>query len=384
MVKSDLTAWGIGELVRWRAGFRRRAPLVVGTGACGILVALLTVSLIMLLSHPEAVAQGGNGQTATPSPTRVLPRTEPLVIAHRGASGERAENTISAYRLASEMGADYVEGDLVVTQDGVLVARHERALSTTTDVGAHPEFASRRTSKEISGTLVTDWFAEDFTLAELKTLQATTRHRSSASSSIPQSSDPIPAENRIPTVSEIIAFVQDERVTHNHTIGLYLELKDPTYLTSLGLAPEPLIATALRSASLAETDAQVFIESFDTQSLITVHGLINTPLVQLIGGVGGAEDPTTSAAALATISGYASGIGIERDRLLTAGAPDPTLVNAAHTANLEVHVYTFSNEVVNDSVLATYRSFFDIGIDGVFTDNPDIAQQARQSSQSTG
>src|SRR3546814_16785700 len=99
----------------------------------------------------------------------------PIVIAHRGASGERPEHTLASYELAIEQGADFIEPDLVLTGDGVLVARHENEISETTDVADHPEYANRKTTKTIDGKAVTGWFTEDFTLAELKTLRAKER-----------------------------------------------------------------------------------------------------------------------------------------------------------------------------------------------------------------
>src|SRR5437868_2388433 len=100
------------------------------------------------------------------------PLSAPIVIAHRGASGERPEHTLAAYALAIDQGADVIEPDLVPTRDDVLVARHENEISGTTDVAAHAAFADRRTTKTIDGAAVTGWFTEDFTLAELKTLRA--------------------------------------------------------------------------------------------------------------------------------------------------------------------------------------------------------------------
>src|ERR1700735_2105846 len=98
-----------------------------------------------------------------------------VVIAHRGASGERPEHTLESYRLASEQGADYIEPDLVMTRDGVLVARHENEIGGTTDVADHPEFAARQRWMIGAGEAMTGWFTEDFTLAEIKTLRARER-----------------------------------------------------------------------------------------------------------------------------------------------------------------------------------------------------------------
>ena len=98
-----------------------------------------------------------------------------IVIAHRGASGERPEHTLESYALAVEQGADFIEPDLVMTRDGVLIARHENEIGATTDVVQHPEFAARRRTQVIEGETMTGWFTEDFTLAEIKTLRARER-----------------------------------------------------------------------------------------------------------------------------------------------------------------------------------------------------------------
>ena len=109
------------------------------------------------------------------SPAMAFDARKPIVIAHRGASGERPEHTRGAYLLAIEQGADFIEPDLVVTQDGHLVVRHENEISGTTDVAARPEFAGRKTAKVIDGERIEGWFTEDFTLDELKTLRARER-----------------------------------------------------------------------------------------------------------------------------------------------------------------------------------------------------------------
>jgi glycerophosphoryl diester phosphodiesterase len=108
--------------------------------------------------------------------TRRVAGRDVIVVGHRGASGYRPEHTVAAYQLAIDMGADYIEPDLVAAKDGVLVDRHENEISTTTDVAAHPEFAARRATKTVDGTPLTGWFTEDFTLAELRTLRARGAH----------------------------------------------------------------------------------------------------------------------------------------------------------------------------------------------------------------
>jgi glycerophosphoryl diester phosphodiesterase len=178
----------------------------------------------------------------------------PIVIGHRGAAGYVPEHTLDSYFLAMQFGADFVEPDLVMTRDGVPIARHENEIGGTTDVAAHPEFAARRTRRSVDGTQVEGWFTEDFTLAELKTLRARER--------IPEVR---PANTRldgrfeIPTLAEILALVQGvegQRAERARQLGLppparigvYPETKHQSYFDTLGLAKEePLVATLERA-----------------------------------------------------------------------------------------------------------------------------------------
>ncbi|PZW45733.1 glycerophosphoryl diester phosphodiesterase [Humitalea rosea] len=217
----------------------------------------------------------------------------PLVIAHRGASGYLPEHTIEAYRLAIEMGADVIEPDVVVTKDGVLITRHESNLSETTDVSEHPEFADRHTTKFLDGANVSGWFAEDFTLAEIKTLWARER--------IPEERPESAAHNdefRIATLAEIIALVNEVETDTGRQIAIAPETKNPTYFGYYGtyLDGTPLhidISAMLVEAlvSLGFTDAQrVFIQSFDLLNLMQLeHEImpaagVDFQLVQLLGG----------------------------------------------------------------------------------------------------
>jgi glycerophosphoryl diester phosphodiesterase len=283
-------------------------------------------------------------------------RHRPLVIGHRGASAYRPEETLDSYRLAIAQGADYIEADLVLTSDDALVARHENELSATTDVASHPEFAGRRRTKTLGGVTATGWFTEDFTLAELRTLRA-----------VPRGNHPRVASGVIPTLQEIIDLARAQ----SRPVGLYLELKTPAYFTSLGLAPEPRLADALQRNRLTGDGARVYVESFDADSLRTVHRLVDVPEIQLVGGANPA-DPTVQADGLAKVRQYAVGIGVDRARL---GAVDAAhnLVGRAHADRLDVHVFTFGADGET-----AYRRVFDLGVDGVFTDNPDLAVTARQ------
>jgi glycerophosphoryl diester phosphodiesterase len=300
-----------------------------------------------------------------PDALATFPRRVPLVIAHRGASAYAPENTLDSFRIAIGMGADYLEADLVPTRDGVLVARHENELSATTDVARHPEFANRRRTKQISGVRATGWFTEDFTLAEVRTLHAVERTGRVRPAEHP-------AAATVPTVDELIALARTEGAARGRQIGLYLEMKAPAYFASIGLAVESRLAEALQHAGLNAPGVPVFIESFEAESLRTLHRLVAVPLIQLLWGPGSPGDPATAPAALVSIGEYAAGIGVDRARVRQPAPPDENLVQLAHRYRLEVHAFTFGDEPAED-----YQAFYRLGVDGVFTDNPDTALRAR-------
>jgi glycerophosphoryl diester phosphodiesterase len=271
----------------------------------------------------------------------------PIVIAHRGASGYRPEHTLAAYELGAQQGADFIEPDLVATRDGQLVCRHQNEISGTTDVAGHPEFADRRTTKEIDGKAYDGWFTEDFTLGELKTLRARER--------IPDvrpDNTVYDGEYEVPTFGEAL------ELATRLGVGIYPETKHPAYHRTLGLALEPRVIDALQSVAIP-----VYVQSFDPDSLRELP----RPRVQLIG-----KGPIDVAA----IAGYAQAIGPAK-QLVNA-----ELVAAAHAAGLEVHPYTFRREprflLDGDADLETeLRRFYAMGVDGVFTDHPDLAVAAR-------
>lgn len=327
---------------------------------------------------------------------------EPIVIAHRGASGYRPEHTLAAYRLAIRMGADYVEPDLVSTKDGVLVARHENEISGTTDVADHPEFAGRRTTKVIDGTSITGWFTEDFTLAELKTLRAKER--------LPQvrpDNTRYDGQFEIPTLEEVIALVKRESGRTGRRIGIAPETKHPTYFDSIGLSLEEPLVRTLRRNGLDRANAKVVIQSFETGNLRELATRTDVPLAQLVDGSGAPYDlkaagsTTTYAdlvkpAGLADIATYATWVApaknliLPRDASGAIGTPS-TLVPDAHAAGLKVVTWTM--RVENQFLPSNHRigtdpnakgdlagevaAFLDTGIDAVFSDNPDIAVAAR-------
>jgi len=296
----------------------------------------------------------------------------PLVIAHRGASGYRPEHTLASYRLAIALGADYVEPDLVSTRDGVLVARHENEISQTTDVAARPEYADRLTTKVVDGRILTGWFTEDFTLAELKTLRAVER--------IPElrpRNTRYDGRYEVPTFDEILTLVAEESHRLGRPVGVYPETKHPSYFADQGLALEEPLLEALARHGMAGPDAPVFLQSFEAGNLRWLRGRTALPLVQLVSADGRVDRVT--ATGLRRVASYADAVGVAKDLVLprhpgTGALGEPTsLVSDAHAVGLAVHVWTLRDE--HDSIEET-QAFLDAGVDGLFTDQPDTTLEA--------
>jgi glycerophosphoryl diester phosphodiesterase len=326
------------------------------------------------------------------------PTADPLIIGHRGASGYRPEHTLASYRLAAEQGADYIEPDLVSTRDGVLVARHEPEIGGTTNVADHPEFADRKTTKVVDGTSLTGWFTEDFTLAELKTLRAKER--------IPQlrpANTAYDGRFEVPTFQEVLDLRKQLSKELGRPIGVYPETKHPTYFRSLGLPLEPRLVDALTRNGLNRHGAPVFVQSFETGNLEALRSRLKVPLVQLLDArdrhpVGDSRTygELATPAGLRSIARYADGVGPSKDYIVPRNADQssgtPTgFVDDAHAAGLVVHPYTFRRENaflplelrssedpagIGD-LPGELRQFFGLGVDGVFTDNPDIGVATR-------
>ncbi|MDQ3342400.1 MAG: glycerophosphodiester phosphodiesterase [Actinomycetota bacterium] len=326
-----------------------------------------------------------------------------LVIGHRGASGYRPEHTMAAYKLAIRLGADYIEPDLVSTKNGILVARHENEISQTTDVDSHPEFADRRTTKIIDGRPLTGWFTEDFTLRELRTLRAKERIPETR-----QRNTLYDGRELIPTFQQVINLAKRASRSRGRPIGIYPETKHPTYFDSIGLSLEEPLVRALRRNGLDRRKAPVFVQSFETANLRQLDKIIRVPLVQLIAGSGAPYDRVAAGsdetyddlvtpAGLRRVARYADGIGPDKNRIIPRDAggflQEPTsLVDDAHAENLLVHPYTFRNENVflpadyrsagapddYGNAFAEYERFFELGVDGIFSDNPDTAVEARR------
>jgi len=258
-------------------------------------------------------------------PALAAPKTRPLIIAHRGASGERPEHTLMGYRLAIAEGADFIEPDLVPTKDGHLVVRHENEIGGTTDVARHAEFAGRKTTKTIDGQQITGWFTEDFTLAELKTLRARER--------LPQlrpGSAAYDGREPIPTFQEMVDLAKSETRRLGRPIGVYPEMKHPTYFASVGLPLEHRLLAALKANDLDSKGAPVFVQCFEVGALKTFRTLSKARLIQLVSREGGPADlPTvtyaqmTTPAGLKAVAAYADGLGPEYPMVIPTAATSP-------------------------------------------------------------
>lgn len=325
--------------------------------------------------------------------------SRPIVIAHRGASAYRPEHTLAAYQLAIEQGADFIEPDLVMTKDHVLVCRHENEISGTTNVSERAEFAERRKSKTVDGVEALGWWVEDFTLAELKTLRARER--------IPQLR---PGNTEYNDQFEVPTFVEALALAQSHGKGIYPELKHPTFLREQGVDPVPAFIGAVREGGGQRAADIMYVQCFEVGAIRTLAEMssIRWRCVQLVAAEGGPWDQrdTSYTAMLAgdglrRIAEYARGLGAEKSLIIprdvgnNLGAPTD-LVAHAHAANLVVHPWTFRPENfflpaslrvgatsaqetlrLHGNLDAELRAFYAAGVDGVFSDDPAAAVAAR-------
>lgn len=350
----------------------------------------------------------------------------PLVIGHRGASGYLPEHTLESYALAIELGADYIEPDIVATKDGRLIARHEPNITNTTNVKDLPQFADRKRKAVVDGVEEEGWFASDFTLAEIKLLGAI--------QTMGDRDQRFNGQFKIPTLEEIIQLAKRKSREKEREIGIYPETKHPTYHQGIGLALEDRLLNVLRKAGWNHSSAPVFIQSFETANLKYLRSRTSMKLVQLVdandvnldgsldftppfdrpfdwvvSGRQGLFSDLVTPQGLAEVRTYADGIGPwkpylissrgtdangdgkaddvngdgnvdERDRALL---PASDVVENAHQAGLVVHPYTFRNEQrrlapdYGGNPVNEYLSFYQAGVDGLFSDFPDTAFAAR-------
>lgn len=293
--------------------------------------------------------------------------TRPLIIGHRGAAGERPEHTLMGYRLAIAQGADVIEPDLVVTRDGVLVCRHETEITDTTDVASRAQFAGRARDGK--------WFAQDFTLAEYQSLRAKERIPDLRPGNTAWDGREAP-----PSFQQVIDLAKSEAARLGRPVGLYPELKQWAELKAAGFETGEMLLAILAKNGLPSAQNPVFIQSFEPDALKSVAGRTAATLVQTT------SDPALlSDAGLKTVAGYAQGLGPEK-RFVT-----PHLVAEAHANGLAVHPWTFRAEntflpedlrssddpAAHGDVITEIRRHIAMGVDGYFTDFPDLGVAAR-------
>lgn len=321
------------------------------------------LGLFSVLSFmPKAI---GKVTHMTKKPLPQGPRAWPQIIAHRGASGYLPEHSLAAYRLAAEMGADYIEPDLVFTKDGQLIVRHDHYLSTTTDVADHPEFADRRTTKP--GHDKPDWFSEDFTLAEIKTLRCR--------QAFPGRTKAMDGRFEIATFAEVLDLRESLSRELGREIGIYPETKVPGYFASLGHDYLPALITHLKARRFEEASAPIVIQSFEPEILQRLRPLTKVRLVHLFD-----DKAVLSPEVLERVADYADGIGPHKGLLVKKDGRSSGVIEAAHDLGLVVHPWTFRNDQLPDAFKgprAEYEFFFDLGVDAVFTDFTDTAHSVR-------
>jgi glycerophosphoryl diester phosphodiesterase len=356
---------------------------------------------------------------------------KPLVVGHRGAAGYLPDHTLQGYELAIDMGADYIEPDLVSTKDGVLIARHEPNMIATTDVASRPKFASRKRTVMVDGAPDTGFFASDFTLKEIKELRAV--------QPLPERSQRYNGKFQIPTFEEILNLVERKERQEHRTIGVYPETKHPTYHQRLGLPLEAKLVAALKRHGLDHRNSAVFIQSFEQANLKQLNRMTPVRLIQLVDANDVNPDGTldytapfdrpydwtasgdprllartfgffATDAGLREIATYADGLSPWKRYIVSSAAVDlngdgtvgdengdglvdeadrkalpPTdLIRRAHRHGLLIHTWTFRNESkrllsdYGDRPIDEYLQFYELGIDGVFSDFADTALTARR------
>ena len=388
---------------------------------------MLTYKHTLLASALLAVL-GAQPATADMT-TRPQMKTTPLVIGHRGAAGYRPDHTLEGYALAIEMGVDFIEPDLVLTKDGRMVARHEPMIGGTTDVASHPEFANRKTKRMVDGVEYDDWFASDFTLAELKTLRAV--------QPLGRRDHQFDGQFQIPTLEEVIALAKSKSRATGRSIGIYPEIKHSTYHANLKAANgrklfgafgfENRLLVKLHQHFGNHSCAPVFIQSFEVANLQYLSRKTNIQLVQLVDADDVNADGSMSLVApykqpydfvasgdsrtfadlltdqgLDFVKSYADAVGPWKPYLLKTvndgvdrnGDGKITIndhriegstgvIESAHDKGLLVHTWTFRNDASGYGFSDPQQEmtyYFDLGVDGLFTDYADTGVAARDVS----
>ncbi|MGL4766694.1 MAG: glycerophosphodiester phosphodiesterase [Formosimonas sp.] len=329
----------------------------------------------------------------------------PIIIAHRGASGYLPDHTLEGYTLAIEMGADFIEPDLVATQDGVLIARHEPNLIETTDIAQRPEFAAYKRTAIIDGVPCEGWFACDLTYAQIQTLRAIQPR--------PDRDAQFNGRFKIPTFAEILTLREQLSARLGREIGVYPETKHPTWHAAQGLPLEQTLIDLLQQFGLNHAESPVYIQSFELGNLRLLQRISAVKRIYLLDGHEVLPDGTVTSGqpydfavtgdartygdmltddGLRAIAQVAHGIGPWKVYIssyqtdaqgMQTRLPATDLVARAHRVGLAVHPYTFRNETKhltsseNGEPQREYAVFFALGVDGLFSDFTDTAIAAR-------
>ncbi len=339
----------------------------------GVVAVALLASAILL---PVTPAQAGTSWA--PLPSR-------MIVGHRGVA-YLPEHTLTSYALALDLGADAIEPDLVMTKDSVLIARHENELSRSTDVADHPEFADRQTTKLVNGVELTGWFSEDFTYAEIETLRARERYPIMRPESAAYDAD-----YRIPSFADVLAFAKAQATARGHRVWVVPELKFPAYFRALGMSPETQLVAALRAIGWNVASAPVIIQSYEPSCLRRLNSTTSLRLARVIDRpllLGRRSLRRTHRYADSVF--VASWLLIPRDANGIDMAPSPAIARAKRLG-LSVFAWTLRAEnrylskdlwigedpLAQGDMTTEARRFFESGVNGVFTDNPDLALLAR-------
>ena len=317
----------------------------------------------------------------------------PIVIAHRGASGYLPEHSPAAFQLAITQGADAIEFDLVASQDGVLVVRHDLELSKSTDVRSRVEFADRYTSKVVDGQVETGWFVNDFTWAELETLHCVEPHPHVRVDSAAHSGE-----------ETLLRFEDGLKLAAraSNKVPILIELKHPSFFQALGLPMDELLTRAIAEAGWKRNDPRLVIQSFEKSVLIrlriagvgnshvylcTNDGSAYDEILRLGGGLTYHDELSTSG--LMHLAKEVDGLGLDVVTLLSRDGTGPALVQRAHDLGMKVYAWTLRTE--NKFLPRDYAQGFDpknwgrwqeyfgrvldTGVDGVFVEQPDVVLQ---------
>jgi glycerophosphoryl diester phosphodiesterase len=327
-------------------------------------------ALLILFALSACAAETTDPEPAMPAFTFPTLSGEPaLVIAHRGASGDRPEHTEAAYKLALEQGADVLEPDLQMSADGVLIVRHDPYLSTSTDIADRPEFAERRTERFGRE----DWWVSDFTAAELQSLKARQVFE--------DRSDAYDDRFAVLTFEDFLDFVSGEEILCDCVIPIEPEVKNPAEYAALGLDPLPVLLETLAARGLDGDNAPVVIQSFDPAFLQRLRPQTGLPLAMLYAGP--AEDGfDADGLTLPEIAAFADGVGAFKGVLLNADGTSTGYLEAAHALGLEVHAWTVRDDrapITGDTVEEELSALYRLGVDAVFTDHPATAVRVRDT-----